>query len=87
MDMDNRNLSRPIQPMTDVVRKALQKEGLVEDYNRRPAYQRNDYLMWINQAKREETKQKRLAQMLNELKTGGVYMKMKHAASRKAADI
>jgi len=87
MDMDNRNLSRPIQPMTDVVRKALQKEGLVEDYNCRPAYQRNDYLMWINQAKREETKQKRLAQMLNELKTGGVYMKMKHAASRKAADI
>ena len=37
----------------------------------------DDYLMWINTAKREETKQKRLAQMLDELERGGVYMHMK----------
>ena len=34
-------------------------------------------LMWINNAKREDTKHKRLAQMLDELENGGVYMKMK----------
>jgi uncharacterized protein YdeI (YjbR/CyaY-like superfamily) len=45
-------------------------------YDARPAYQRNDYLGWIAQAKREETKAKRLAQMLDELERGGVYMNM-----------
>ena len=69
--------------MPEFVREALQIEGLIGDYNSRPAYQQNDYLMWINQAKREETKIKRLRQMLNELQTGGIYMKMKHSASKK----
>jgi len=43
----------------------------------------NDYIWWINQAKRQETKKKRLSQMLDELKIGGVYMNMKHSASAK----
>lgn len=71
------NLIRPIQPMPDFVRDAIKARGLVAKYEARPAYQRNDYLMWINNAKREETRQKRLAQMLDELKAGGVYMRMK----------
>ena len=33
--------------------------------------------MWINAAKQDATRQKRLAQMLDELDSGGVYMKMK----------
>ena len=70
-------LIRERQPMPDFVREALRERGLVENYEARPAYQRNDYLMWINTAKREETKQKRLAQMLDELERGGVYMHMK----------
>lgn len=71
------NLVRDIEPMPGHVREALRARGLEEKYAARPAYQRNDYLMWINHAKREETKQKRLAKMLDELESGGVYMKMK----------
>lgn len=70
-------LVRDLQPMPDFVVTALRERGLIEPYQARPAYQRNDYLMWINNAKRPETKQKRLAQMLNELAGGGVYMRMK----------
>lgn len=70
-------LFRPLQPMPDFVRQALAARGLEDRYDARPDYQRNDYLMWINTAKRDETKHKRLAQMLDELEAGGVYMKMK----------
>ena len=56
---------------------SLAERGLRDKYDARPDYQRNDYLMWINNAKRDETKQKRLLQMLDELEAGGVYMKMK----------
>jgi len=52
-------------------------------YTERPAYQQNDYVGWISRAKREETRKKRLQQMLDELEKGGVYMKMKHPASQK----
>ncbi len=69
-------LKRPPQPMPDEVRDALAANGLMDAYDARPPYQRNDYLMWINQAKRPETKQKRLDQMLDELRAGDVYMKM-----------
>lgn len=70
-------------PMPLSVKSALLKARVMDDYLARPAYQRNDYLMWISQAKREETKLKRLEQMLAELKRGGIYMKMKHPASVK----
>ena len=78
------NLSRPINPIPEFVLQALEEQGLIDDYNARLDYQQNDYIGWINRAKREETKQKRLNQMLEELKRGGVYMKMDHPASRKA---
>ena len=45
-------------------------------YRARPPYQRNDYLGWIDRAKRPETKARRLQQMLDELEQGDVYMKM-----------
>ncbi|RDH85807.1 MAG: hypothetical protein DIZ78_10155 [endosymbiont of Escarpia spicata] len=69
--------------MPDYIEKALKDNGVKQDYMARPAYQRNDYLGWIACAKKEETKKKRLNQMLHELKVGGVYMKMKHPASTK----
>lgn len=69
--------------MPDFVKAALEEHALMKEYLERPAYQQNDYLGWINQAKRKETKQKRLNQMLAELKQGGVYMKMAHPASAK----
>ena len=55
----------------------------MDDYLKRPPYQQNDYIGWIERAKKEETKNKRIEQMLEELKIGGVYMKMKHPPSNK----
>ena len=63
--------------MPEFVGNAIKARGLTEKYEARPAYQRNDYLMWINEAKREGTKRSRLGQMLDELEGGGVYMGMK----------
>lgn len=69
-------LTRPIQSMPGFVRQALNERGLMDAYRQRPAYQQNDYLGWINRAKRPQTKEKRLNQMLDELERGNVYMKM-----------
>ena len=69
-------LTRPIEPMPSAVESALIKSGLMEAYRARPDYQRNDYLGWINRAKRAETKERRLQKMLSELEQGDVYMKM-----------
>lgn len=69
--------------MPDFVKKALDESGLISAYEERPAYQQNDYIGWIERAKRPETKLKRLQQMLYELKVGGVYMNMKHPPSEK----
>jgi predicted GNAT family acetyltransferase len=73
---DFSGLSRPIHPMPDFVRDALVERGLVEAYRSRPPYQQNDYIGWISRAKRPETRQKRLDQMLDELERGDLYMKM-----------
>ena len=70
-------------PMPDDVREALERQSLMQAYLARPAYQQNDYLWWITGAKREETKRKRLNQMLEELEKGGVYMNMAHPSSSK----
>ena len=83
MPDDLSNLERPVNPMPAFVREALEEAGLMADYGARPAYQRNDYLGWISRAKRQSTREKRLQQMLDELKQGGVYMKMPHPASAK----
>ena len=63
-------------PMPNFILKALKKNKLLESYNKRPPYQRNDYIGWITRAKREETKKKRLHQMIEELRGGKIYMKM-----------
>ncbi len=67
--------------MPDFVEAALAEHGLAEAYFERPAYQQNDYIGWIMKAKRPETRQKRLDQMLDELRRGGIYMNMKHPPS------
>ncbi len=76
---------RPRHPMPPYVEEALLAHGLMAAYNARPAYQQNDYIGWIQQAKRSETREKRLAQMLAELRQGGVYMNMAHPPSRRRA--
>ncbi len=72
------NLTRPIHPMPDFVLEALTERGLLTAFQKRPPYQQNDYIGWINRAKRFETKQRRLDQMLNELERGDLYMKMEY---------
>lgn len=74
---DTSRMKRDIHPMPEAVRAALTERGLMTKYRARPMYQQNDYVGWIGRAKRDETQQKRLAQMLDELDAGGVYMKMK----------
>lgn len=76
-------LTRPRQPMPDFVRDALSERHLMEAYRARPDYQQNDHLSWITRARRPETVEKRLQQMLDELEVGGLYMGMDHAPSRK----
>ena len=79
-------LKRPKQPMPAFVLDALNLHALKKAYDLRPPYQRNDYLLWINSAKRDQTKQKRLNQMLDELKKGDVYMKMAWRKWRRKGD-
>ena len=83
MGSDYSKLSRPLYEMPEFVKNALEENNLMEDYLERPVYQQNDYLWWIKSAKKDETKKKRLKQMLKELETGGVYMKMDHPSSKK----
>ncbi|HCQ64883.1 MAG TPA: hypothetical protein DIU07_06820 [Rhodobacteraceae bacterium] len=70
-------LKRPRNPMPDDIAARLDAANLRAAYAARPPYQRNDYLGWIARAKRPETREKRLAQMLEELSGGTRYMKMR----------
>ncbi len=76
---------RPRHPMPGFVREALEEHDLIAAYEARPPYQRNDYLGWITRAKREDTRQRRLAQMLDELRRGDVYMKMPWGGGRRTS--
>lgn len=76
MKKDFSGLKRQKYPMPEFIAEALTQHKLFERYENRPAYQQNDYIYWISSAKREETRQKRLAQMLEELKGGNKYMNM-----------
>jgi hypothetical protein len=80
-------LKRPLHPMPLDVERALADRDLVDAYRARPAYQRNDYISWIERAKREETRAKRVSQMLAELEGGALYMNMRwHPAERHFAE-
>ena len=69
-------LKRPKQQMPALVNDALKTHGLEQAYKDRPPYQRNDYLWWINGAKQDTTKARRLSKMLDELRQGHGYMGM-----------
>lgn len=75
-------LTRPLNPMPADIAARLEAAHLRPAYDARPAFQRNDYLGWIGGAKRPGTREKRIAQMLDELRDGGLYMKMKWTAGR-----
>lgn len=69
-------LTRTRHKIPDYVRTALTERGLMEAYRARPDYQQNDYIGWILRAKQDATREKRLAQMLDELEGGSRYMNM-----------
>ncbi|HEY5983633.1 MAG TPA: YdeI/OmpD-associated family protein [Anaerolineales bacterium] len=68
---------RPRNAVPAFVRTALREAGLSRRYQLRPAYQRNDYIGWITRGKLAQTRTRRLQQMLDELRKGDVYMKMR----------
>ncbi len=70
-------MTRARHQMPEFVAEALARHGLQAAYDARPPYQRNDYLGWITGAKRPATRERRLEQMLQELASGDVYMKMR----------
>ncbi len=76
----NSRLKRPRSKMPRSIRTALAENNVMEAYRNRPPYQQNDYLGWIARAKLEQTRQKRLAQMLRELAGGDRYMNMTYHA-------
>ena len=62
--------------MPEDVRAVLDGRGLRNAYDARPPYQRNDYVGWIERARRPATRLRRIEQMLDELEAGDRYMKM-----------
>jgi len=80
---DPTELQREVKPTSPDVQAELESHSLLAAYRERPAYQQNDYLGWIGRAKRDSTREKRIEQMLDELRRGGVYMGMQHRPSSK----
>ena len=70
------SLKRPRYQMPEFIHEALVKNQLMKAYHARPPYQQNDYIGWIDRVMQDATRQKRLIQMLEELRQGDVYMKM-----------
>lgn len=77
---EGRLARRPRYPMPAFMLEALKIAALMDAYKSRPPYQQNDYIGWITRAKRSDTRQRRLAQMLEELAAGDRYMKMPYRA-------
>lgn len=78
--MDTSRLKRKINPMPEDIEKRLIEENLMDVYKSRPPYQQNDYLGWILKAKKPETREKRIVQMIEGLRSGDRYMGMKYRA-------
>ena len=78
MTMDFSRVKREIQKIPEDVLERLLQENLLTAYQQRPAYQQNDYLAWFSRAKQQQTRQKRIEQMLHELRDGHVYMRMRY---------
>jgi uncharacterized protein YdeI (YjbR/CyaY-like superfamily) len=71
-------IKKQIAELPISIKNLLLAESLYEAYQARPFYQRNDYIHWIMGAKREDTAQKRIAQMIRELRAGNLYMIMEY---------
>ena len=63
--------------LPDWYKKVLQKEKLLEKYESQIYTYRKGYLQWIEGAKQPQTKEKRINQMISEVRGGKIYMGMK----------
>ena len=77
-------MEQPRHPLPGDVEQALNERGLMAAFEERPAYQHNDYLGWIAEADGEEARRECIAQMLDELAHGGVYMGLPYNPSEGA---
>lgn len=66
--------NRGPKPMPGFVKTALTKHKLMDAFRARPEYQRNDYLTWLDGAKLPAHRQQRVAQLVEELQKGDVFM-------------
>ncbi|MDZ4168239.1 MAG: YdeI/OmpD-associated family protein [Coriobacteriia bacterium] len=64
---------RPDLPMPEDMQQALEAASLLNAFALRPDNQRNGYVSWIQESRREITRRKRIRQMLEELYAGDVY--------------
>lgn len=74
--LDSSRMTREIYDIPDELVVILETTGLWSAYQTRPAYQQNDDIGWIYRAKRQETRDRRIAIMLAELAAGHGYMKL-----------
>ncbi len=79
--LNSEKMTRMVYDIPDDVAHALTGGGLWDHYRARPPYQQNDYIGWITRGKRQETREKRLKQMLDELRAGDAYMGMAYRAA------
>jgi len=56
MQKDFSKLTRSIQILPTDIEKILHKNGVMNDYNRRPAYQQNDYMVGLKEPKEKKLK-------------------------------
>lgn len=65
---------KPTPSMPEDVRQALEAGELLDVFAARPDNQRNGYISWVAESRREVTRRKRIRQMLEELYAGDKYM-------------
>ena len=56
MQKDFSKLTRSIQILPTDIEKILHKNGVMNDYNRRPVYQQNDYMVGLKEPKEKKLK-------------------------------
>ncbi len=64
---------RPDLPIPEDIQQALEAGELLDVFAARPGNQRNGYISWISESRREVTRRKRVRQMLEELYSGDIY--------------
>lgn len=76
-------LKRPRLPLPEDVRQALELSDLMGAFEARPDFQRDGYIGWIVESRREFMRRKRIGQLLEELEAGNSYLGKEWSGARK----